>query len=100
MHVESVLFQNLNIYAVKGIFATMSNTMIVGIVISIVVILLLFYVGSFAFLNTDIILLVFVVFVYSNYSGSPLPHIRISNTSCSFPPLTRLKMLIWGGEPY
>ena len=44
MHVESVLFQNLNIYAVKGIFATMSNTMIAGIVISIVVILLLFYV--------------------------------------------------------
>ena len=44
MHVESVLFQNLNIYAVKGIFATMSNTMIAGIVISIVMILLLFYV--------------------------------------------------------
>ena len=44
MHVESVLFQNLNIYAVKGIFATMSNTMIAGIIISIVVILLLFYV--------------------------------------------------------
>ena len=25
------------------------------------------------------------------------PSIRISNTSCSFSPLTRLKMLIWGG---
>ena len=44
MHVESVLFQNLNIYAMKGVFATMSNTLIAGIVISVVVILLLFYV--------------------------------------------------------
>ena len=32
-----------------------------------------------------------------NYSGRPSPHIRISNTSCSFSPLTRLKMLICGG---
>jgi len=39
------------------------------------------------------------VLVESNYSG-PRPYIRILNTSCSFPPLTRLKMLIWGGEPY
>ena len=44
MHVESVLFQNLNIYAVKGIFATMSNTLIAGIIICVIVILLLFYV--------------------------------------------------------
>ena len=35
-----------------------------------------------------------------NYSGHPSPHIRISNTLCSFSPLTRLKMLIGGGEPY
>ena len=34
-----------------------------------------------------------------NYSGHPSPYIRISNTSCSFSPLTRLKMLIWGGSP-
>ena len=39
------------------------------------------------------------VLVKSNYSG-PRPYIRILNTLCSFPPLTRLKMLIWGGEPY
>lgn len=44
MHVESVLFQNLNIYAVKGIFATMSNTLIAAIIICVIVILLLFYV--------------------------------------------------------
>lgn len=42
MHVESVLFQNLNIYAVKGIFATMNNTMIAGIIAAVIVILLLF----------------------------------------------------------
>ena len=46
MHVESVLFQNLNIYAAKGILATMDNTMIAGIAASIVVILLLFYVPT------------------------------------------------------
>ena len=39
------------------------------------------------------------VLVESNYSG-PRPYIRILNTSCSFPPLTRLKMLICGvGSP-
>lgn len=42
MHVESVLFQNLNIYAVKGIFATMSPVMIGGIIAAVLVILLLF----------------------------------------------------------
>lgn len=42
MHVESVLFQNLNIYAIKGVFATMSNTLIAGIIGIVVVILLLF----------------------------------------------------------
>ena len=36
------------------------------------------------------------VLVKSNYSG-PRPYIHILNTSCSFPPLTRLKMLICGG---
>lgn len=46
MHVESVLFQNLNIYAAKGILATMDNTMIAGIAACIVVILLLFYVPT------------------------------------------------------
>ena len=33
---------------------------------------------------------------FRNYSGPP-SHIRISNTSCSFSPLTWLKMLICGG---
>lgn len=42
MHVESVLFQNLNIYAVKGVFATMSNEMIGGIAAAILAVLLLF----------------------------------------------------------
>lgn len=46
MHVESVLFQNLNIYAVKGVFATMSNTMIGSIAAAIVIILLLFRVSK------------------------------------------------------
>ncbi len=45
MHVESVLFQNLNIYAAKGIFATMSNMMIGGIAGGIVLIILLFRVS-------------------------------------------------------
>ena len=31
-------------------------------------------------------------------SGSP--NIRISNTLCSFPPFTRLNMIILGGESY
>ena len=30
----------------------------------------------------------------------PPPNIHISNTPCSFPPFTRLKMLILGGESY
>lgn len=42
MHVESVLFQNLNIYAVKGVFATMSNTLIASIIGGIIILLLLF----------------------------------------------------------
>lgn len=42
MHVESVLFQNLNIYAVQGIFATMSTAMIAGIAAAVAAILLLF----------------------------------------------------------
>lgn len=46
MHVESVLFQNLNIYAVKGVFATMSTAMIAGIAAAIIVILLLFRVSA------------------------------------------------------
>lgn len=46
MHVESVLFQNINIYAVKGIFATMSNGMIAGIAGAIIAIVLLFRVSK------------------------------------------------------
>lgn len=46
MHVESVLFQNLNIYAAKGIFATMSTAMIAGIVCAVVLVLLLFRVSK------------------------------------------------------
>lgn len=42
MHVESVLFQNLNIYAVRGIFATMSLGMKLGIGAAVIAILLLF----------------------------------------------------------
>lgn len=46
MHVESVLFQNINIYAVKGIFATMDNRLIAGIVAGIVAVLLLFRISA------------------------------------------------------
>lgn len=42
MHVESVLFQNMNIYAVKGVFATMSPLMIGGIIAAVLAIVLLF----------------------------------------------------------
>lgn len=42
MHVESVLFQNMNIYAVKGVFATMSPLMIGGIIVAVLAIVLLF----------------------------------------------------------
>ena len=42
MHVESVLFQNMNIYAVKGVFATMSPLMIGGIITAVLAIVLLF----------------------------------------------------------
>lgn len=42
MHVESVLFQNLNIYAVKGVFATMSNAIIASMLGGLVLIILLF----------------------------------------------------------
>lgn len=44
MHVESVLFQNLNIYAVKGIFATMSNTLTAAVFAGVLITILLFYV--------------------------------------------------------
>ena len=44
MHVESVLFQNLNIYAIKGVLATMSNIMLAAIIGGIALILLLFQV--------------------------------------------------------
>ena len=46
MHVESVLFQNLNIYAVKGIFATMDNKLIAAIIGAVAIILLLFRVSK------------------------------------------------------
>lgn len=46
MHVESVLFQNLNIYAAQGVLATMSNTMIAAIVGTVTLILLLFRVSK------------------------------------------------------
>ena len=44
MHVESVLFQNLNIYAVKGVLATTSNILLAAIVGGIAIVLLLFQV--------------------------------------------------------
>ena len=45
MHVESVLFQNLNIYAAQGVLATMSNTLIAAIIGAVALILLLFRVS-------------------------------------------------------
>lgn len=42
MHIESVLFQNLNIYAVKGVLATTSNELIAAVCIAFVIIILLF----------------------------------------------------------
>lgn len=45
MHVESVLFQNLNIYAAQGVLATMSNTLIAAIIGAVTLILLLFRVS-------------------------------------------------------
>ena len=44
MHVESVLFQNLNIYAIKGVLATMSNILLAAIIGGVALILLLFQV--------------------------------------------------------
>ncbi|MCQ2359649.1 MAG: sulfatase, partial [Phascolarctobacterium sp.] len=46
MHVESVLFQNLNIYAVKGVLATTSNQIIIGVCVAFLVIILLFRIES------------------------------------------------------
>lgn len=46
MHVESVLFQNLNIYAVKGVLSSMSTTMLSGMVLTFVVLVLLFRVSE------------------------------------------------------
>ncbi len=37
-------------------------------------------------------------FVDVTIQDFPRSQIRISNTSCSLSPFTRLKMLIWGGE--
>lgn len=42
MHVESVLFQNLNLYAAKGVFATMSSFLLGGIALAVLAIVLLF----------------------------------------------------------
>ena len=44
MHVESVLFQNLNLYAIKGVLATMSNILLATIIGGVALILLLFQV--------------------------------------------------------
>ncbi len=46
MHVESVLFQNLNIYAAKGVLATMSNKLIAAVIGALALILLLFHVPA------------------------------------------------------
>ncbi len=45
MHVESVLFQNLNFYAAKGVLATMSPLLLGGIAVLILLIVLLFRPG-------------------------------------------------------
>ena len=42
MHVESVLFQNLNIYAIKGVLATTSNILLAALVGGVALVLLLF----------------------------------------------------------
>ena len=42
MHVESVLFQNLNLYAIKGVLATTSNILLAAIVGGVALVLLLF----------------------------------------------------------
>lgn len=44
MHVESVIFQNLNIYAVQGVLSSMSNTMIGSMIVGFVVLVLLFWI--------------------------------------------------------
>ena len=44
MHVESVLFQNLNLYAIKGVLATRSNILLATIIGGVALILLLFQV--------------------------------------------------------
>lgn len=46
MHVESVLFQNLNYYAVKGVLASLSPAMLGSMVASLVVLVLLFRVNE------------------------------------------------------
>ena len=42
MHVESVLFQNLNIYAIKGVLATTSNILLAAFIGGVALVLLLF----------------------------------------------------------
>lgn len=42
MHVESVLFQNLNIYAIKGVLATTSNILLAATVGAVALVLLFF----------------------------------------------------------
>ena len=44
MHVESVLFQNLNLYAAKGVFATMSGWLLGGIAAAVLAVAALFQV--------------------------------------------------------
>lgn len=46
MHIESVLFENLNIYAVKGVLASMSNTLLTGVAVLYIVLVLLFRVST------------------------------------------------------
>ena len=46
MHVESVLFQNFNLYAIKGVLATTSNTLIGVTALALLVIALLFRVEA------------------------------------------------------
>ena len=42
MHVESVLFQNLNIYAIKGVLATTNNILLAAFIGGVALVLLLF----------------------------------------------------------
>lgn len=44
MHIESVIFQNLNIYAAAGVLSSLSNTMLGSMMVGFVVLVLMFWI--------------------------------------------------------